>query len=75
MVRLGRTGPVFNLPKTARAASTCLSWFTRFVLSARSSDTIDTSPFRFAIVPPSGLMLAGFGNAVPALGSDPSPSQ
>jgi len=52
-VRLGVVYELpFNLPRTARAASTCFSWLTRLVRSARSSDTIDTSPFRFAIVPP-----------------------
>jgi hypothetical protein len=41
--------PPLNFPKTARAASTCLSWFTRFVLSARNSATMVDNPRRFAM--------------------------
>jgi hypothetical protein len=41
--------PPLTLPRTERAASTCLSSFTRFVLSARSSDTIEDNPFSFAM--------------------------
>ena len=36
--------PPFSFPSTDRAASICLSWFTRFVLSALNSPTIDTNP-------------------------------
>jgi hypothetical protein len=41
--------PPFNFPKTARAASTCLSWFTRLVLSALNSATMVDNPRRFAM--------------------------
>jgi len=41
--------PPFSFPKTERAASTCLSWFTRFVRSALNSATMFASPVRFAM--------------------------
>jgi hypothetical protein len=44
--------PPPNLPKTERAASTCLSRSTRFVLSALNFDTKPASPARFAMNPP-----------------------
>jgi hypothetical protein len=49
--------PPPNLPRTERAASTCLSWFARFVLSTINSDTMDASPFRFAMNSPLGMGL------------------
>ena len=45
--------PPSNLPRTERAASTCLSRPIRFVLSDLNSDTKDANPFRFDIVTPS----------------------
>jgi len=58
MIRVGWFALVWRLlpltlPRTERAASTCLSSFTRFVLSALSSDTIEDNPFSFAMNSPS----------------------
>jgi hypothetical protein len=46
--------PPFNFPRTERVASTCLSWFTSFVLSAFNSETKDAKVLKFAIDFPSG---------------------
>jgi len=46
-----------NLPNTTRAAFTCLSRLTRIVLSTLNSDTIEASPFRFAMNFPVGKEL------------------
>ncbi len=43
--------PPFNLLRTERATSTCLSRSTRFVRSTLNSDTKDASPLRFAMNP------------------------
>ena len=53
-VRLGSVYDVApsNFPKTERAASTCFSWFNRFVLSTRNSETIDTRPCSFDMSSP-----------------------
>lgn len=45
--------PPFNFPNTDSAASTRLSWLTRFVRSALNSETINTNPFRFSMSSPS----------------------
>ena len=52
-----RLGSVYDLPpssfpRTARAASTCLSSFTRLVRCSLNCETIDSSPFRLAMCPP-----------------------
>src|ERR1019366_9638003 len=44
--------PPPNLPSTERAASTCRSSFTKFVLTAFNFDTKPASPARFAMSPP-----------------------
>jgi len=46
--------PPFNLPRTERVASTCLSWSTNFTLSALNWETKDAKPLKFAIAFPSG---------------------
>jgi hypothetical protein len=43
----------FNLPRTERAASTCLRLFTRFVRSSLNCETTDTNTLRLDMSSPS----------------------
>ena len=56
--------PPLSLPSTDRAASMCFSWLTKFVLSALSSDTIDTNPV-IAIGSPSILIVLSCSGCEP----------